>query len=694
MEIRSASAQPRASAPTARPQAEAGPRDTVDIGSRPAAPLLMPRPAAQPIPGYDTSWLDTTVRPQDDFYRYSLGGYEATHPIPADKASYGIRTELNERISAELKGLCEEAAANPQTDLDRKVGNLYASGMDLAAIEARGTAPLQPYLAALDGIQNTADLQKAIGTMHKQGLGALFSFYGTPDKTDPNVNIAEVRQGGLSLPDRDFYLNPKKQGIRDKFEAHVGRMFELAGETPARASEMAKSVLSLETRIALGHLTKVQLRDPHATYNPSTTRQLQELAPQIDWSAYFAGQAANVEKLNISTIPHFHNIGRLVSEAPLDDWKSYLKWQTLNQMGGLLPDRFGAEQFEFTGKTLNGIPERAPRHKRIMGLVDNYLGEALGQKFVAKNFPPEAKEKALAMVNNVKDVFRERISTGWMSEETKKAALEKIDTMAVQIGYPDQWHDYSGLEMTRDGFFENVMNAKAHYRAESMAEIGQPVDKNEWSTTPQTVNAFYSPLFNRICFPAARLQPPFFDVNQDDAYNLGATGATVGHEMTHGFDDKGCNYDAQGKLRNWWTDADRQKFDGIAGGIISQMNEFWFDGQQNNGKLVAGEAIADQGGLELAYGALQKSLAKDGAPESKDGFTPEQRFFLSYALCRQGAARPEAAHNQMTTDPHPLAPFRVNGPLANMTSFHDAFQVKEGDPMLRPVEKRNKLWDP
>jgi len=653
----------------------------------------MPRPTGQAVPGYDTSWLDTTVRPQDDFYKYSLGGYEASHPIPADKAMWGIRSELNERISAELKGLCEEAAANPQTPLEKKVGDLYASGMNLDAIEAAGTAPLQPYFARLEAIASKEDLQQAIGSLHAQGIGALFSFYGTPDKNDPTVNIAEVKQSGLSLPDRDFYINPKKEAIRDKFEAHVGRMFELAGETPARAQEMARSVLSLETRIALGHLTKVQLRDPHATYNPSSSKQLQDLCPQMDWNAYFTSQGVSVDRLNISTIPHFHNIGRLMDEAPLDDWKAYLKWQTLNQMGGLLPDRFGAEQFEFTGKTLNGIPERAPRHKRILGLVDNYLGEALGQKFVAKNFPPEAKEKALAMVNNVKAVFRERIEQGWMSEETKKAALEKIDTMAVQIGYPDQWKDYSGLEMSRDSLFDNVMNAKAHYRKEAMEEIGKPVNKDEWFTTPQTVNAFYSPLFNRICFPAARLQPPFFDVNQDDAYNLGATGATVGHEMTHGFDDKGCNYDAQGVLRNWWTDADRQKFNGIAGGIIEQMNEFWFDGQQNNGKLVAGEAIADQGGLELAYGALQKSLAQNGRPESKDGFTAEQRFFLSYALCRQGAARPEAAHNQMSTDPHPLAPFRVNGPLANMTSFHDAFQVKDGDPMLRPIEKRNKLWD-
>lgn len=665
------------------------PSDRVEIG-RSQAPLgLMPRPQTHgPIGGYPNAHLDRSVSPAQDFYRFSVGGFEKANPIPADKSAYGFRTELHERISKELLEICERAATQPGNELERKFGDLYASAMDEAAIEATGLSNLQPFWQRLEAIDSKQGVMEAVGWLHARGVGGMFGFGAAQDRTDPDRTIASLGQGGLTLPNRDDYQKPE---LREKYTAHLARMFALAEEPQPQAR--AEAVLRVETRMAQGFMSKVELRDPHKTYNPTDLAGLQKRCPQIDWTAYLASQRlGDPGKINLSTPDALTHMGKLLEEIPVEDWKTYLKWHSLNSLGSLLPDRFGAEQFEFTGRTLNGIPERAPRPKRALRFVESVMGEALGQEFVKKNFPPEAKARALAMIDNIKAALREKIQNGWMSPETKKEALTKVDTMNVKIGYPDQWDDYATLTIRRDSLFDNVMGARAQGRREDLDSIGKPTDRSRWSMTPQTVNAYYSPLNNEICFPAARLQPPFFDLKMDDAYNYGATGATIGHEICHGFDDKGSKYDAQGRMRNWWTEADRARFDGIANGIVAQMNEFSFEGQPNNGKLVAGEAIADQGGLDLGYAALQKSLADKPAPASLDGFTPEQRFFLAYALCRQGATRPEAAHQQMSNDPHPLAPFRVNGPLANMPEFHAAFGVKPGDPLCRPEQLRHRLW--
>lgn len=601
--------------------------------SRSAPSGLMPRVRPpSPIAGYPLSHLDRNADPRQDFYQYSVGGFEKAHPIPADKSAFGFRTELAERIAKELTDICQKAASAPTSPLEKQVGALYASALNSEAIEAAGLSGLEPLWNEIAAVQDQAGVMGAVGSLHARGLGSLFGFGSSQDRTDPKNTIASVGQGGLTLPNRDDYQKPE---LCQKYVAHMTRMFEMAGASDAQAR--AETVLRVEKRMAEGFMSKVELRDPHKTYNPTTLEGLQQACPQIDWQAYLATQGlGDPGKINLSTPAPLAHLGKLLAEIPVEDWKAYLQWHSLNGVGSLLPDRFGAEQFEFTGKTLNGIPQRASAEKRALRFVESTLGEALGQKFVEKNFPPEAKQRALKMIDNVKAALRDKIQSGWMSPETKREALAKVDSMNVKIGYPDRWKDYSGLQISADSLFDNVMGARAHERRQELDSIGKPTDRGRWSMTPQTINAYYSPLNNEICFPAARLQPPFFDLKLDDAYNYGATGATIGHEICHGFDNNGCKYDFEGRMRNWWNDADRARFDGIAGGIIRQMDEFSFEGQQNNGKLVQGEAIADLGGLELGYAALQKSLTDQPAPATLDGFTPEQRYFLAYAVCRQG----------------------------------------------------------
>lgn len=663
----------------------------VEAAGSPAAPRL--------YAGYPRQWLDPTTRPQEDFYQWAVGGYEAANPIPSDRARYGIRTQVYERVQTELLRILEAASRNPSApgSVDQKIGDFYAAGMNLDAIEEAGARPLTPYLAELDQLKTSADVQAAVAGFHRRGLPALFRFGADPDLHDPRTVTGDASQGGLGLPNRDYYLkdDEEKVRLRAAYQTHVAAMLELTGETPEEAASSAAAVMEIETILARASLPPAELRDPRKLDNPMSLDQLSARAQGFDWAAYFQGVGRpDLKKINVSTPDFFKAVGEALETVPVDQWKAYLKWNLVNSTAPYLSGQFRDQDFAFYSKELRGVEQQSPRWQTMVSLTDVHLGEAVGQKFVADNFPPEAKRRALEMVDSIVDVLRERItSREWMGDETKKEALAKLDTLVVKIGYPDEWKDYSALEVRRDDFFGNVMRSRALAAQEKFESIGQPVDRGKWEMTPATVNAYYHPSLNEIVFPAARLQPPFFDVNADDAANLGSTGVTIGHELTHGFDDSGSQFDSQGRLRDWWQPEDRVRFEAVAQGVTDQMDAFSYQGVQQNGKLVTGEALADQGGLELAYEALERSLA-DNPVESSDELTPQQRFFASYAVARQTSSRPEAAKEQMQTDPHPLGPFRVNGPLANMPAFYEAFDVGPGDALYRREGERNRLWDP
>lgn len=645
--------------------------------------------------GYDTSYLDRSVRPQDDFYQFALGGYAKNNPIPADQSTNGIYPDLRLKVANQLHGILDNLVANPgpKGSIEQKLGDFYASGMDLATIEAAGAKPLQPLFDSIDKIQTNRDVQNELADLHAKGFGGLFAFGANADMKNPDQYIGDAGQAGISLPTKDYYTDPKKADTRDAYVKHVGNMFELLGQSPTEAAKSAAAVMRIETSLAEASLSPAERRDPKARYHPTDRAELAKMTPNFSWDNYFEKIGRpDIQSINVSTPKFFTKVNEMMGQVPAEDWKAYLKWNVINATAGSLSSKFEQEQFAFS-KQLSGVEKQPDRFKKIVASVESHLGMALSQKYVEQNFSPEAKAKAIDMVNNVKLVLRDEIEHGWMQGSSKQEALAKIDTLSLKIGFPDKWKDYSALEVDRGPYVNNLMRAWQSEAREDLDRIGQPVDKSEWHTNPCTVNANYSPSQNPICFPAARLQFPFFDVNQDDALNYGATGATVGHEISHGFDDSGSQFDAQGRLRNWFTPEDLANFTKRADAVADQMSEFSFDGQQNNGKLVEGEAIADQGGVELAYKALMR--ARKGQPEqiTPDGFSDKQRFFLGYALCRATNARPAAAHAQMSKDPHPLGPFRVNAPLSNEPSFFEAFDVKPGDPMQRPKEKRNHLWE-
>ncbi|MBI3926713.1 MAG: M13 family metallopeptidase [Armatimonadetes bacterium] len=684
---------PSSSSSALRPQSAAAAPGEVDgwnlAGAAPQAPARL-------IAGYPRSHLDGTTRAQDDFYQFAVGGYEAAHPIPPDKSRYGFRTEVYERVQQQLLEILEQAAKTSTApgSLEQKLGDFYASGMDGLAIETAGVKPLAPLFERIDSIGDRQDLQDVVAEFHRDGLPTLFRLGAGPDLHDPSRVTADATQGGLGLPTREYYLEEKFAGKRQAYADYVSRAFQLLGDSPEQAEKAAQSVLRVETRLAEASLAPVEMRDAKALDHLMNRDELAALTPGFRWDRYFEKLGrGDLEQINVSTPGFFEKLDAHLAEAPLEDWKTYLRWSLINSTASYLNRDFEDASFDFYSKELRGVETKSPRWKTMVGLTDRYLGEALGQKFVEQSFPPEAKERALAMVGDIIDVLRDRIeSLDWMSEESKVEALAKVDRLVVKIGYPDRWKDYSALEVTRGPLISNVLGARRFEAREQLDSIGKPVNRGQWEMTPSTVNAYFHPSLNEIVFPAARLQPPFFDPGADDASNYGATGVTIGHELTHGFDDSGADFDSLGRLRNWWQPADRERFEQIANGVTRQMDEFEFDGVRQNGKLVTGEALADQGGLELAYEALQRALARQPKVQSADGFTPEQRFFLSYAVAREDSSRPEAAKEQMQGDPHPLGKFRVNGPLANMEAFYDAFDVKPGDPMYRPAEERNKLW--
>ena len=650
----------------------------------------------------DSSWgfslanMDRTCKPCDDFYQFAMGGWMKANTIPAEYSSWGSFTVLRDKNLAGMRAILESAAnskAAPGSN-EQKIGDFYSSCMDTTAIDAAGSKPLTTDLAAVDAIQDRKGLDSEIARLHRQVNNVAFVFGSTPDFKNSSQMIAIAHQGGLGMPDRDYYLRDDEHSkqLRDGYVKHVAKMFERAGDAPDKAAAEARTVMAFETSLAKASRTRVELRDPEKNYNKMTLAELKNLTPDWSWESYMqsVGSPAAAE-INIAQPDFFKELDRQLSATPLADWKIYLRWHVIHNGAPALSDAFVQENFDFYGKQLSGTKELQPRWKRCAQSANQSLGEALGEVYVQKYFPPEAKARAKEMVNNLIAALRSDIPTlSWMGPETKKQALAKLEAFNVKIGYPDKWRDYSKLSIDRGSYLANVRRSQEFEEDRDLAKIGKPVDRSEWGMTPPTVNAYYNATFNEIVFPAGILQPPFYDPNADDAVNYGGMGAVIGHEISHGFDDRGSQFDGQGNLRNWWTPDDRKNFDERGQCIVDQFNSYEVEpGLHQNGKLVLGESIGDLGGLSIAYAAYEKSI-EGKRPKDIDGFTPEQRFFLGWAQVWGTNQRTEAARLQTNTDPHPLARFRGNGPISNLEAFAKAFGCKKGDPMVR--EHSCKIW--
>ena len=558
--------------------------------------------------------------------------------------------------------------------------------MDEAAIEAAGIQPIQPELDRIDKIASVADLQASIARLQGYGVNAGFLFTAEQDRRKSTEVIAIAAQGGLGLPDRDYYskTDDDSKGMREKYVAHVQKMFVLMGEDEKRAAADAKSVMALETRLAEASMTRVERRDPDATYNRKSLDDLAKLTPNFSWSSYFRAVGATPVAVNVAQPKFFEALDRELKSTPLDRWKPYLRWHTIHAVAPELSKAFVDETFEFYGKVLTGTPENEPRWKRCVSAADEGLGFALGKVYVKEYFPPEAKARADAMVGNLITALREDLKTlPWMGEATRQQALHKLDTFNPKIGYPEKWRDYSALPIDRGPYVLNSQRANEFEFHRQLSKVGKPVDRQDWQMTPPEVNAYYDPQLNEIVFPAGILQPPFFDARADDAVNYGAMGAVIGHEMTHGFDDQGRKFDADGNLREWWTADDLKNYEQRSHCVEQQYDSYVFEGQHVNGKLVLGEATADLGGLGIAYKAYKKALEGKGEPAKIDGLTGDQRFFLSWAHVWAANIRPELSKLLMNTNPHPLSQFRAIGPPSTPAPFAKAFSCSEGDPMVR-----------
>jgi len=649
--------------------------------------------------GFDLSNLDRSALPCDDFFQFADGGWVKSHPIPAAYPTWGTFNKLRQDNETALSKILEKAAADKNATPGsnwQKIGDFYASCMDESAVETTGMKPLLPQLQRIADIHDVASLQAEIARLQRDGAGVLFAFGSEQDYKNSTQVIASARQGGLGLPDRDYYTkdDEKSEKLRAAYVQHVTNIFKLAGDDDATAAAEAKTVMGLETSLAKVSMTRVERRDPDNTYHKTSVAQLAELTPHFMWTEYFAEVGTPpVTDVNVNQPEFFKAVDASLTSVSLADWKIYLRWHLLHNAAPSLSSKFVNENFDFYGETLQGTTELLPRWRRCVQATDANLGEALGQYYVKEYFPPEAKAKAVAMVKNLMDALRDDLATlDWMSPETSKQAAVKLDAIAIKIGYPDKWRDYSAYKVDRGAYVENVFRGRQFDMAHELSEIGKPVDRTEWGMTPPTVNAYYSPSMNEIVFPAGILQPPFYDANRDDAMNYGGMGAVIGHEMTHGFDDQGAKFDAQGNLKNWWTAEDLKNFKERGDCVAKQFDEFEVEaGLHENGKLVEGESIADLGGLTLAYAALEKSMEGKPAPKI-DGFTPEQRFFLAFAQIWAGSFRLEYARMIVATNPHPLGQYRVKGPLSNMPAFAKAWGCKADSPMVRKEELRCRIW--
>src|SRR6266853_3524678 len=650
-------------------------------------------------PPLDPKNMDTSLKPGDDFFRYVNGGWIKRTEIPPEYSRWGAFNELIERNNDALHTIAGKASQihvdpklAPET---QKVGDYYASGMDEKTIEAQRTKPLEEEFKRIDAIKDRADLLKAIAHLHTIGVGAFFGFGAGQDAKDSSRDIAQAGQGGLGMPDRDYYTkqDADMKEKRQKYVAHVTKMLTLSGDPAEKAADDAKKIMALETKLAEASRTRVELRDPIKNYNKMPVRQLQDLTSDWKWSDYFNSiNLLEPGNVNVHQPEFFKAVNNLFKSTALDDWKAYLRWNLINATAPYLSRDFVDEEFDFNERVLRGTQQNKPRWKRVITSEDGDIGDALGKLYVGFYFPPEAKERALELVNNLKEALADRIKTlDWMDEPTKKEALKKLAAMNVKIGYPDKWLDYSLLQIDRGPYVLNAVRAGKFEADRDLQKIGKPVDRTDWGMTPPTVNAYYNPNMNEIVFPAGILQPPFFYANADDGVNYGAIGAVIGHEMTHGFDDQGRQFDAVGNLRDWWSKQSAAEYDKRRKAVVDQYSENQpLPGLPVNGERTQGENSADSGGVKLAEAALQKALDKHPEERTKkiDGLTPEQRFFLSFAAIWRSKIRDEEQKLRLNTDPHSPAQFRVNGPLSNMPEFQKAFNIPDSSPMVRHADKR------
>lgn len=650
------------------------------------------------MPGIDLSHIDGSVAPCDDFFRYANGKWLERTQIPPEEPTWGGFVEVRERNYEVLRRVADEAArANaPKGSLEQKVGDHWTTGMDEAAIEAAGIDAIRPELDLVAGLTDRARLPEVMGGLHRERLFPGFAVFVRQDPGDSSRNQLWIQQAGLGMPDRDYYLkeDDRSREIRQRYVAHVARMFELLGDDADAARYAAATVLSVETRLAHASMTRVDQRDPYKVYNKMTLAQLAERAPGWDWSAYLGALGAKLDDLNVRQPVFFAELARAFADVPLEQISTYLRWHVVRSTAPSLPAAFDKEWFAFNSRELQGVQEQRPRWKRVLESMDQHVGEELGQLYVRVAFSPEAKRRVLELVDDLRSALRDRILTlEWMGDATKAQALRKLDAFAVKMAYPDRWRDHALLEVDGAPFARNVLRASEWHTARDLAKLGKPVDRTEWFMSPQTVNAYYNPLMNEIVFPAGILQSPFFDPDADDAVNYGAIGMVIGHEMSHGFDDSGSKYDADGNLKEWWTPEDRKDYESRTDLIVKQYEVYEpLPGQRINGKLTLGENIGDIGGIRIAWAAFQRLLARRGRPAAADGFTPEQRFFLGLAQSWRNKIRDEALRVRLTIDPHSPAVYRVLGPLSNMPEFHEAFGCADGGRMRRPAEARPTIW--
>jgi putative endopeptidase len=650
--------------------------------------------------GIDLADLDRKAEPCTDFYEFANGTWRANNPIPGSMDRWSKRWQAGETSKDKLRDILEAAAADksaPKGSSTQIVGDYYGACMDETRVNARGMDPIKPWLARIDAVRDPASVQLAMVELHDIIVNAPFTFGSQQDFHKPSWVLADFGASGLGLPDRDYYLKtePRFKEAREKYIEHVTAMFKLAGWDQKSSAAAAQTVMAMETKLAAASLDNVTLRDPTATDHNTTFAQLQTLAPHIDWTAYFAHKGIPTDvDMNIDQPKFMQEVDRQMQQTPLADWKIYLKWQLLNSVASSLSTPFVEEDFAFYGKYLSGTTEMKPRWKRCVESTDQLLGDALGQKYVEKYFPPAAKARMQDMVRNLLAAMRDDIlSRPWMSDDTKEKAMAKIATFNPKIGYPDKWKDYSHVEIRRDAFFENMIAGRKFVEQDDRAQIGKPVDRGRWGMTPPTSNAYYNPLLNEIVFPAGILQPPAFDMNAVDAVNYGAIGVVIGHEISHGFDDQGAQFDFLGRLRNWWTEADLKDFQARGACVADQFDHYYIEKDiHHNGKLVLGESIGDLGGARIGYLAYQKSLEGKPRPADIDGFTPEQQFFIAWGQFRGDETRPEAQRLMVQGDPHPVAKFRVIGPLSNLQEFQKAWSCKPDAPMVRPPDKRCEVW--
>ena len=648
--------------------------------------------------GIDLTNLDTTAVQGADFYQYACGGWMKKHPLTNEYSRFGSFDMLAENNREQLKGLIVEIAAgqNAQGTIGQKIGDIYKLAMDSVKLNADGVTPIQADLEKIASVKDKSEIVPLMAELAHSGVFPYFSFYVGADIMDSKSNLFQLYQGGISLGEKEYYLDNDDVtvNIRNKYKEHIVKMFQLAGFDEAAAKKKMEAVMDIETRIAKASFSAVEQRNPAANYHKMSLDELKKEIPGIDWDAFLNGIGVKgVTELSVSQVDPIKEVEKIINSLPVENQIAYMQWSLIDRAAGYLSDDLVAQNFDFYGKTLSGKQTNQPRWKRAVSTVNGVLGEAVGQMYVEKYFPAAAKERMVQLVKNLQTALGERIrNLEWMGDSTKIKAIEKLNSFYVKVGYPDKWRDYTGLNIEKDSYWANGTRATEFELDYMLSKAGKPVDRDEWGMTPQTVNAYYNPTTNEICFPAGILQYPFFDMNADDAFNYGAIGVVIGHEMTHGFDDQGRQFDKDGNLKDWWTAEDAKRFEERAQVMVNFFDSIQvLPGLNANGSLTLGENIADHGGLQVSFQAF-KNATKDAPLLVKDGFTPEQRFFLSYAGVWAGNIRDEQIRLQTKSDPHSLGRWRVNGALPQIGAWYDAFGIKEGDPMYLAPEKRVSIW--